>query len=364
MKKSLLTVSLVLLSTLPAYADITIGLVAPFTGPVALGGEQLRHGAEQAVADINAQGGINGEKIVLYPVDDACDPKQGVSAANKIISAGIKFATGFYCSSSTIPASKIYTEEGVLIVADGASNPRLTDESKDLVFRAFGRDDQEGAYLAHYILNHYMAKKVAIINDKSAWGVGLAEVVQKELNKGNLKEVLYDSYTPGERDYSSIVVKLKQLGVDVVVLAGFPTEVGLIVRQLHEQGAHIQVMGGDALTTDQFWSIAGATGEGTLMSFTSDPSKSPEAASVVMKFKKANIDTGGDTLYAYAGMQALAEGLRRAGTSDTLKVAAAMRATPINTILGPWHFDAKGDVAGIHFILYRWHDGKYTEVAE
>jgi len=364
MKKSLLTFAFLLLVSSPAYADITIGLVAPFTGPVALGGEQIKRGAEQAVADINAQGGINGEKLVLYPADDACDPKQGVSAANKIVSAGIKYVTGFYCSSSTIPASKVYMEEGVFMVASGASNPRLTDEAKDYVFRCYGRDDQQGGSIASYLVKHYGNKRIALINDKSTWGVGIEEAIQENLHKANVKEVLYDSYTTGERDYSSIVAKLKQLNVDVVFLAGFPTEVGLIVRQLHEQGAHIQVMGGDALTNDQFWSIAGSTAEGTLMAFTADPSKSKDAASVVTNFRKAGIDPAGITLYAYAAVQTVAEAIRRGGKNDPLKAAIAIRQTPVKTILGNLTYDDKGDVPGIHFAMYRWHDGKYAEVAE
>lgn len=348
----------------PAYADITIGFSAPLTGPVALGGEQLKRGAEQAVADINAAGGINGEKLVLYTVDDACDPKQAVAAANKIASAGIKYATGFYCSSSTIPASKVYMEEGVLMIAGGASNPHLTDDGKDLVFRCYGRDDNQGAFSANYIVKHFPGKKVALINDKSAWGVGLSEEVKKGLNNAGVKETLFDSYTPGERDYSSIVSKLKQNGIDVLLLAGFPTEAGLIVRQLKEQGLNIQVIGGDALTTQQFWSIAGARAEGTLMSFIVDPRDNSQAKVVVEELRKSGFEPEGDTLFNYAAVQSLAEGIKRAGKADPMKVAAAMRQSPVPTILGPLTYDAKGDAADIKFTMYRWHEGKYTEVKE
>jgi branched-chain amino acid transport system substrate-binding protein len=355
---------ILLLLAPPAYADITIGFAAPLTGPVALGGEQLKRGAEQAVADINAAGGVNGEKLVLSESDDACDPKQAVSVANKIASAGIKFVTGFYCSSSAIPASKVYMEEGVLMMAAGASNPRLTDEGKDLVFRCYGRDDNQGAFDAAYILKHFPDKKVAIINDKSAWGVGLSEEVKKGLNKADMKEVLFDSYTPGERDYSSIISKLKQVNADVLMLAGFPTEAGLIVRQMKEQGLAIQVIGGDALTTDQFWSIAGTRAEGVLTSFVTDPRNNPEAKTVVEELRKAGFEPEGDTLFNYAAIQSLAEGIKRAGKNDPANVAAALRQSPVNTILGPVSYDAKGDAKDIHFAMYRWHAGKYLEVGE
>jgi branched-chain amino acid transport system substrate-binding protein len=364
MTKYMLSLAVLLCMTAQAHADITIGFVAPLTGPVALGGEQLKRGAEQAVTDINAAGGVNGEKLVLYPADDACDPKQAVSAANKIISAGIKYVTGFYCSSSSIPASKVYMEENILMVAAGASNPKLTDEAKDLVFRCYGRDDNQGAFDAAYIIKHFPGKEIAIINDKSAWGVGLSEEVKKGLNKADVKEVLFDSYTPGERDYSSIISKLKQVNADVLMLAGFPTEVGLIVRQMKEQGANIQVIGGDALTTDQFWSIAGARGEGTMMSFVVDPRDNPDAKTVVESLRKAGFEPEGDTLFAYAAVQSMAEGIKRAGKDDTMKIATAMRQSPVKTILGPVTYNAKGDAVDIKFAMYRWHDGKYAEVKE
>jgi branched-chain amino acid transport system substrate-binding protein len=353
-----------LLIASPAHADIMIGLVGPFSGNTALGGEQMRRGAEQAVTDINAAGGINGEKISLSVVDDACDPKQAVAAANKIASAGIKFVTGFYCSSAAIPASKVYMEEGILMVDDVASNPRLTDEAKDTVLRIYPRDDKQGAFLASHIVKHYSAQKIAIVNDQSAWGRGIADEVKKNLNKAGITEVLFDSYTVGQRDYSSLVTKLKQMGVGVVFIAGFPTEVGLIVRQINEQNAHIQVIGGDPLTTDQFWQIAGPTGEGVLLSFVTDPRKRSEAQKVVQALRQSAFEPDGVTLYGYAGIQVVAEGIRRASRSDPLKAAVALRQSPIQTVLGPISFDEKGDVIHQAFNMYRWHAGKYIDAGE
>lgn len=362
MKKYIFSFMVLLVFTASAHADITIGYSTALTGPVALGGEQLKRGAERAVADINAAGGVNGEKLVLSINDDVCDPKQAVTVANKIASSGIKFASGFYCSSSTIPASKVYMEEGVLMVVAGASNPKLTDESKDLVFRCYGRDDNQGAYDADYILKHYPGKKIALINDKSAWGVGLSEEVRKGLNKAGVKEILFDSYTTGERDYSAIISKIKQRSADVLLLAGFPTEAGLIVRQMKEQGLTTQVIVGDALTSDQFWLIAGDRAEGTLMSFTVDPRKNPQAKDVVAAFRKDGYEPEGDTLFAYAAIQTLAEGIKRAGKTDPIKVADALRQSPVKTIVGTITYDAKGDAGGIRYTMYRWHNGTYAEV--
>ena len=367
MKKLILTLAFVVtpvLASVPAHADVTIGLVGPFTGPLAKGGEQIQRGVEQAVADINAAGGIKGEKIILRKADDACDPKQAVAAANQLVSAGVKFIVGHYCSSAAIPASKVYMEEGALLITPGASNPKLTDEGKDLIFRAFGRDDKQGALVGSYMLKHYADKKIAIVHDQSAWGRGLADELAKTIHAGGLHEILFDAITPGQRDYGAIVSKLKEIGADVVFLGCYDTESGLIVRQLHEQGAKMQVMGGDALTSGQFWPITGAAGEGMLMSFAPEARNKPEAKDAIASLRKTGYEPEGDTLYAYAAMQVVAKAIERAGKDDPLKVAAAIRQSPTPTILGALSFDAKGDLMGDTFTMYRWHDGTYTEIAK
>ncbi len=341
-----------------------MAVMLPLTGKYAVFGEQLRHGAEQAAADINARGGIQGEKIVLRLGDDACDPKQAVSAANQIMSAGIKFVVGHVCSGAAISASKVYMEEGALFIASGASNPKLTEEASDLVFRTYGRDDREGKMLGEYIVKHFHGKKFAIAHDNSAYGFGVAQAVKQAVETAGIKDALLETYTPGERDYSVLVSKLKKNGTQVLVLGGYHTEVGLIARQIRDQGASIQIVGGNALVTDEYWSIAGSTAEGTLMSFTADPRKNPEAKDAIEALRKGGYEPEGYTLFAYAAVQEMAEGIKRAGKTDAIKVAAALRASPISTVLGTVGFDSKGDAVGIRYAIYRWHDGSYAEVGE
>jgi branched-chain amino acid transport system substrate-binding protein len=255
-------------------------------------------------------------------------------------------------------------EEGVLMVSAAASNPRLTDEAKDLVFRVYGRDDQQGAFDADYILKHFRGKKIALLNDQSAWGVGLTDAIKKNINQSGVVEVLSDSFSTGGKDYSFLVSKLKQARADVLFLAAFPTEAGLITRQLKEQDTHIQVIGGDALTTDEFWKIAGPTAEGVLMSFTSDPRKFTEAQVVVDEFRNSGFEPDGVTLYTYGAIQVIAEGIKRAGKTNTQKIATALRQGPIYTVLGDLSFDSKGDVPKRSYVMYRWHDGKYAEAEQ
>ena len=364
MKIFFTALSLFVFLSLPARADITIGFIAPLTGQSAVFGEQLRRGSEQAIADINAAGGVKGEKLLLQTADDACDPKQAVAATNKLISQGVKFIVGHLCSGSAIPSSKIDMDEGVLMITPGASNPKLTDEAKDLIFRTYGRDDREGAFLGQYLAKNFSGKKIAIVQDNSAYGLGMAQEVKKSLNGAGVKEILFDSYTPGERDYSALISKLKQAGAQVVVIGGYHTETGLIARQIQEQKAAIQIVGGNALMTDELWKIAGPSVEGLLMSYTSDPRKSPDAKTVIETMRKAGFEPEGFTMNAYAAVQVIAEGIKRAG-KDPMKAAAAIRQQPpIPTVLGPLSYDAKGDIDNVHYAVYRWHDGHYAEVAQ
>lgn len=347
----------------PARADIQIAVAGPVTGNYASFGAQLQAGAEQAVADINAHGGVLGQKLVLNVGDDACDPKQAVSVANQFASKGVVFVAGHYCSGSSIPASKVYAEEGILQITPASTNPKFTDEGSWNTFRTCGRDDQQGAVAGAYIAKEYRDHKVAILHDNTAYGKGLAEETRKALNKAGVHEVLFSPYTPGEKDYSALVSRLKQAGVDFIYIGGYHTEIGLIMRQSKQQGMNPTVMGGDALQTNEYWQITGDTGEGTLMTFAADPRLRPTAAAVVKEFKDKGVDPEGYVLYTYAAVQAWAEAANKAGSSDPKKVAAVLKSGgPWDTVLGKISYDKKGDVTGAGYVLWVWHKGSYGQM--
>ena len=170
------------------------------TGQYAAFGEQMKRGAEMAVADINAAGGVLGEKIELEVGDDACDPKQAVAVANQLAGEVVSSCAGHFCSSSSIPASQVYSEEGILQITPASTNPKLTDEAKgNNVFRICGRDDQQGSSPASTSPTTYKGKNVAVIHDKTAYGKGLADETQKAMNAAGLKEKLYEAYTQASR---------------------------------------------------------------------------------------------------------------------------------------------------------------------
>jgi len=345
-----------------AQAQIRIATVGPMTGSNASFGGQMKAGAEQAVADLNKAGGVNGQQLVLEVGDDACDPKQAVSVANQMASRKVVFVAGHFCSSSSIPANKVYAEEGMLQISPASTNPRLTDEGGWNTFRVCGRDDQQGIVAGKWLADQYKSHKIAILHDNSAYGKGLADETKKSLNANGVTETLYAAYTPGERDYAAIVSRMKQAGVDVMYIGGYHTETGLIARQAQEQGMKVTVIGGDALATNEFWQIAGPAGENTIMTFPSDPRKRPTAAEAVAAFKAKGIDPEGYTLYTYAAIQVWAEGAKKAGSTDAKKVAEALHGGTWNSVLGDITFDKKGDVTKSDYVFYVWKNGKYSEM--
>ena len=342
-----------------AWADIIIATAGPMTGQYASFGEQMRRGAEMAVADLNAKGGVMGQKLVLKIGDDACDPKQAVAVANKFVSEKVVFVAGHFCSGSSIPASKVYTEEGILQISPASTNPKLTEEGGPNVFRTCGRDDQQGTVAGNYLADHFKGKKIAIIQDKTAYGKGLADETKKQLNKRGIKETMYEAYTAGEKDYSALVSKMKNAGIDVVYVGGYHTEAGLMIRQAREQGYNVQLVSGDALVTDEYWKITGKAGQGTLMTFSPDPRKNPAAAAVVQKFRAQKYEPEGYTLYTYGAIQAWAEAATKAKSTNWKKVADALHKNKFNTVLGKIGFDKKGDVTAPGYVFYVWKDGKY-----
>ena len=342
-----------------ASAQMKIAVNGPFTGQLASFGEQFKRGAEMAAADINAAGGINGQKIELVFGDDQCDPKQAVAVANRAVQAQVVAVVGHFCSGSSIPASDVYKEEGLLQISPASTNPKFTDRGYKNTFRVCGRDDQQGKVAADYIAANFKGKKVAVVDDKSAYGKGLADETRKVLAAKKIKLVLDESITAGEKDYSALVSKLKAAGADVVYFGGYHPEAGLIVRQAHEQGLKSVLMSGDALVDKQFWAVSGPAGEGTIMTFDADPRKNAGAKDIVAKFKKAGYDPEGYTLYTYAAFQVLKQTIEKAKSTKLADMEKVMRSTKFTTVLGSTAFDSKGDVTSPAYKVYKWSKGAY-----
>ena len=348
----------------PASAQIKLGVAGPLTGGSAAFGAQLKNGTEQAVEDINAAGGILGQKIQLYIGDDRADPKEGVSVANKFVGDGVKFVIGHFNSGVTMPASEVYQENGILEITPAATNPRVTERNMWNIFRTCGRDDQQGAVAGDYILKKFKGKKIAVIHDKTTYGQGLADVTKATINKGGLKEVLYEGVNKDDKDFSALVSKVKAAGADLIYWGGLHDTGGLILRQMRAQGVRAPLMGGDGITDDEFASIAGPGAEGTLMTYGPDPRKRPEAKDAVAKFRAKNFEPQAYTLYSYAAVQIIKQAAEAAKSLDPKKVAEQIKSgMKFKTVIGDLSYDKKGDVTRLDYVIYVWKkdpSGKIT----
>ena len=352
--------------TAPAQAqDITIAVAGPMTGPVASIGEQMKRGAETAAAAINEAGGVNGRKIKIVVEDDACDPKQAVAVANLIVGQQIKYVDGHACSGSSIPASDVYADNDILMMSPASSNPTMTEKGRPTIMRLYPRDDAQGAFIAPWIAQKYKGKKIAILHDKSAYGKGLAEVVKQKMNAAGVTEIMFEGINPGEKDYTAIITKLKNAGAEFVYFGGYHTEAGLMLRQAVDQGYKLNLMTGDSIATSEFWQISGPAGEGTLFTFPTDPRRSPAAAKALEQFKAQGFNPEGFTLFSYGVVQAIAEGIKRAGSDDPKAVAKALEnGQPVETVMGPVRFNSKGDILDPRYDINKWSAGKYAPIVE
>ncbi|HSK41832.1 MAG TPA: ABC transporter substrate-binding protein [Arenibaculum sp.] len=346
----------------PAQAEIQVGVGTALTGPFAAFGDEVRNGVEAAVEAINADGGINGEEIVLQFADDACDPKQGMAAANQLVNQGIKYVIGHLCTGPSVPASDLYAEEDVIMITSTATAPVVTERGLDNVFRVAGRDDQQAAVAADYIAQEYPDARIAVVHDKQSYGQGLAEATAQALRDKGIEIAVQESVTAGESDFSALVTKLKNEGIGVLYYGGYHGEAGQIVRQMRAADLDTVLIGADGLNNTDFWNITGDAGEGTLFTFAPDPANNPASAQVVEQLEAENIDPAFFTLYSYAAMQVLAEALKQAESLETPDVIDALREGTFDTVVGTIDFDDKGDLTDPAYVVYAWQDGGFEEI--
>ncbi|NVZ18045.1 branched-chain amino acid ABC transporter substrate-binding protein [Pseudomonas costantinii] len=348
-----------------AADTIKIGIAGPKTGPVTQYGDMQFMGAKQAIADINAKGGVDGKMLEAKEYDDACDPKQAVAVANKVVNDGVKFVVGHLCSSSTQPASDIYEDEGVIMITPAATSPEITARGYKLVFRTIGLDSAQGPAAGNYIADHVKPKVVAVIHDKQQYGEGIATAVKQTLEKKGVKVALFEGINAGDKDFGSLIQKLKQANVDFVYYGGYHPELGLILRQAKEKGVNAKFMGPEGVGNDSISQIAQGASEGLLVTLPKSFDTDPANKAIVEEFAKNKQDPTGPFVFpAYSAVEVIAGGIAAAKSEDTAKVAAAIHAGTFKTPTGDLSFDAKGDLKDFKFVVYEWHFGKpKTEVS-
>ncbi|CAM7970520.1 high-affinity branched-chain amino acid ABC transporter substrate-binding protein LivK [Atlantibacter hermannii] len=349
-----------------AAQEIKVAVVGAMSGPVAQWGDMEFNGARQAIKDINAKGGVKGDTLVAVEYDDACDPKQAVAVANKIVNDGIKYVIGHLCSSSTQPASDIYEDEGILMITPGATNPELTQRGYQMIMRTAGLDSAQGPTAAKYILETVKPQRIAILHDKQQYGEGLARSVQDGLKKGGANVVFFDGITAGEKDFSALLARLQKENIDFVYYGGYYPEMGQMLRQARAIGLKTQFMGPEGVGNASLSNIAGDAGEGMLVTMPKRYDQEASNKAIVDALKADKKDASGPYVWiTYAAVQSLATGMERSGSTEPADIIKDLKEHGADTVIGPLNWDEKGDLKGFDFGVFQWHaDGSSTSVSQ
>ena len=352
------------MSAASAAETIKIGIPQPMTGPATQYGDQIQAGALTAIDAINAAGGVKGKKLEPLLIDDACEPKQAVPAANRVVNSGAKFAVAHACSGTTVPAVNVYEQEGIVAITPGATSPLVTDTIKPhYFFRTIGRDDQQGPFAADYIAGVLKPKTIAVLHDKQTYGTGVATQVRDALAKKGMNIVMFEGINVGDSDYSAVITKLKGANPDLIYFGGYHAELGLLLRQAREQGMKNQFMGPEGVANRDLVAIAGPAVEGLLVTLPTDFTKMPGNEKVMENFTtyKRN-PNGAFTFPAYAAVQIIAKTIDAVG-EDSAKAADYMHANTFDTAIGKVEYDAKGDLKHFEFAVFKWDkDGNFDLV--
>lgn len=342
--KSLWACALVVVAAGCSASDggaVKIGVAGPLTGGQAKNGEDLLDGATMAVEEWNAKGGVLGRRIEIVTRDDQAEPKLAPTAAQQLVSERVVGVIGHFNSGSTIPASEIYHKAGIVTITPASTNEAVTDRGYPDVFRVCGRDDRQAPAAANFIVNTMKAKKVAIFDDRTAYGKGLADNVEKGL-QGKVEIVFHEGFAKEERNFRPYLSKLKDANVDLWYFGGIYEQAAPMVIQAKQLGITAPMMSGDGVHgyDEGFLQVCGKACEGTLTTF---PYTSPDfPAKYAARFKGKK--PGPYAVFSYTATQTLLGGIEKAGAADGAKVAAAMHAAEFDTPIGKVRFDAKGDV--------------------
>ncbi len=341
-----------------AWAEIRIGLMCPLTGSWASEGQDMRDIVQLMADEVNAAGGINGQRVTILVEDDGGDPRTAVSAANRLATRNITAVIGTYGSSITEAAQNIYDDFGIIQIANGATSIRLTQKGLKYFFRTSPRDDEQGRVAAETIASMGF-NRVAILHDNTSYARGLADEARGLLEQDNKEIVFFDALTPGERDYSTILSRLRRADPEMVFFTGYFPEAGLLLRQKSEMGWDVPFLGGDATNNPDLVAISGVSAaEGFY--FLSPPVPqdldTPQARDFLTSFNQKHGANPGSIWAVLAGdaFLVISEAIRATGSLDKDELSGYMHnELNIQGLTGAIAFDQHGDRVGELYRLYR-----------
>ncbi len=349
----------------PAGTTVIIAHAGPLTGSIAHLGKDDENGVALAVAQANDKKIVIDGKPVTFKMmseDDQADPKVGTTVAQKLVDAKVAAVIGHLNSGVTIPASEIYNKAGIPVISGSATNPALTERGLKTVFRTVGRDDQQGPAIASYVANELKAKKVAIADDKTAYGEGIANEVEKTLKGAKVTIVGRERTTDKETDFKAILTKIKAKNPDVVFYGGMDATGGPLLKQARELGIKAVFAFGDGACTDEMGKLAGQAAEGMVCSQAGLPR---EAASkdFVAAYKAKYGEIKQYAPYFYDGTLAMIEAMKKANSTDPAKFTPEVFNVSFTGATGTVSFDAKGDRKDAEMTIFKLQGGKVVPVA-
>jgi branched-chain amino acid transport system substrate-binding protein len=343
---------------------VRIGVANPLSGPFAASGERTRAAVQLAVDRINGTGGVLGRRVELVAADDRCGTEEAVSAAQELVAAGVVFVVGHRCSHASLMAAPVYEAAGIPMMSPDSTHPLLTDEGRANVFRLIGRDDGQGRAAGDWLAARRPRVPVGIVHDDSTYGRGLAAYTRDRLRRSGVREALFAVYQPGAEDYGPLLEEVRRAGIGVLYVGGYGPDAGRIVKAARARGSDLQVVGGDGLEMDEFWTEAGEAGNGTIFTARPDPRREPGAEEVLRAFRASGLMPNPTGLGAYAAVQVWAQAAARAGTVASEPVMESLHRGRFDTVLGRVGFDAKGDLAGGGAWQWQiWRDGSFGPLA-
>jgi branched-chain amino acid transport system substrate-binding protein len=341
---------------------LKIGTMSPLTGPYAADGNDIRQGAEIAVEVFNEAGGIPGfSKIEIVPEDTACDPKQAVAAANKLINEKVTAVVGAYCSSSTIPASETLAEENIIMLTPASTNPKVTERGLKYMFRTCGRDDHQAPAAVKFMKDVEGVKTIFIVDDKTTYSQGLAEGVAAAAKAAGIKVLEHDHVNQGDKDYSAVLTKVKAAHPDLLYISLQNSATGaLMVIQAKRMGINAILMGQDAVYHPKLIEIAKGDAEGMYCTFGAIDKNAPKYKEFLAKYKaKTGNEPGAYSAYAFDSATAYLMAVKAAGTTDPAKVRDELLKLDFTGASKQINYQENGD-SGSNYTVYKVEDGKFV----
>lgn len=342
---------------------LLIGQASPLTGPQAHLGKDNENGVRLALEEINAAGlTLNGEKVVLAlrSEDDAADPKTATTVAQKLADEGVAGVIGHLNSGATIPAAKIYADNGIPQISPSATAIAYTTAGFRTAYRVMTNDAQQGSVLGTFAVNTLGAKRIAIVDDRTAYGQGLADQVAKAVTAAGGTVVAREYTSDRATDFMAILTSIKAKSPDLIFFGGMDPQAAPMVRQMKRLGMTTKFLGADGAQTPKFIELAGADAEGVLASNPGLPLDAmPGGAAFKAKFEAKYGKIQNYAPYAYDALYVLVEAMKRAQSSDPAQYLAELLKTDYQGVTGHIRFDARGDLAGGAVTLYQVKDGRW-----